>query len=95
MKIIIFGINETSYLVANAFYQNHDITIMDDIEELPANFEKLDIKFVVGADPDDQSPQREKYYYKTSDTKKDITSDEFMAYFNDTVSFEWTKIDSE
>ncbi|MBR3591302.1 MAG: hypothetical protein IKK65_02970 [Clostridia bacterium] len=56
---------------------------------------KLDIKFVIGADPDDQSPQREKYYYKTSDTKKDITSDEFMAYFNDTVSFEWTKIDSK
>lgn len=46
MKIIIFGINETSYLIANTFNQNHDITIMDDIEELPSNFEKLDIKFI-------------------------------------------------
>ncbi len=46
MKIIIFGINEISYLIANSFNQNHDITVMDDIEELPSNFEKLDIKFV-------------------------------------------------
>ena len=46
MKIIIFGVNETSYLIANTFNQNHDITIMDDIDELPNNFEKLDIRFV-------------------------------------------------
>ena len=46
MKIIIFGVNETSYLIANTFNQNHDITIMDDIEELPNNFEKLDIRFI-------------------------------------------------
>ena len=46
MKIIIYGINETSYLIANSFNQNHDITVMDDIEELPSNFERLDIKFV-------------------------------------------------
>ena len=46
MKIIIFGVNETSYLIANTFNQNHDITLMDDIEELPNNFEKLDIRFV-------------------------------------------------
>ena len=46
MKIILYGINETSYLIANTFNQNHDITVMDDIDELPSNFEKLDIKFV-------------------------------------------------
>ncbi len=46
MKIILFGINETSYLIANAFNHNHDITVMDDIEELPSNFEKLDINFI-------------------------------------------------
>ena len=46
MKIIIYGINETSYLIANSFNQNHDIIVMDDIEELPSNFEKLDITFV-------------------------------------------------
>jgi len=46
MKIIIFGINEISYLIANTFNQNHDITIMDEIEELPSNFEKLDINFI-------------------------------------------------
>ena len=46
MKIRIFGINDISYLIANSFNQNHDITIMDDIEELPSNFEKLDIRFV-------------------------------------------------
>jgi len=45
MKIIIYGINETSYLIANTFNHSHDITIMDDVEELPANFEKLDINF--------------------------------------------------
>ena len=46
MKIIIFGVNETSYLIASAFHCNHDITIMDDIDELPNNFEKLDIRFI-------------------------------------------------
>ena len=46
MKIIIYGINETSYLIASTFNQNHDITIMDDVEELPGNFEKLDVRFV-------------------------------------------------
>ena len=46
MKIILYGINETSYLIANTFNQNHDITVMDDIDELPSSFEKLDIKFV-------------------------------------------------
>jgi len=54
MKIIIFGINETSYLIASTFNQNHDITIMDDIDELPSNFEKLDIKFI---DQNATSPQ--------------------------------------
>ena len=46
MKIILYGINETSYLIANTFNQNHDITIMDEIDELPSNFEKLDVKFI-------------------------------------------------
>ena len=46
MKIIIFGVNETSYLIASAFHCNHDITIMDDIDEMPNNFEKLDIRFI-------------------------------------------------
>lgn len=46
MKIIIFGINDISYLIANSFNQNHDITIMDEVEELPSNFEKLDIRFI-------------------------------------------------
>ena len=46
MQIIIFGVNEISYLIANTFNQNHDITVMDDIDELPSNFEKLDIRFV-------------------------------------------------
>ena len=46
MKIIIFGTNDTGYLIANAFNQMHDITLMDDIEELPSNFEKLDIQFI-------------------------------------------------
>ena len=46
MRIIIFGINDTGFLIANAFNQVHDITVMDDIEELPNNFEKLDVRFV-------------------------------------------------
>ncbi len=46
MKILIFGINETSYLIANTFNTNHDIIVMSEVDELPANFEKLDVGFI-------------------------------------------------
>ena len=48
MKIIIFGANEISYKIAEAFCLQNDIVIMDELEELPDNFEKLDIGFVKG-----------------------------------------------
>ena len=48
MKIIIFGANEISYKIAEAFCLQNDIIIMDELEELPDNFEKLDIGFVKG-----------------------------------------------
>ena len=48
MKIIIYGITEISYLIVKDLCKNHDITIIDDKEELPSKFEKLDISFISG-----------------------------------------------
>ncbi|EKE02623.1 MAG: hypothetical protein ACD_20C00350G0001 [uncultured bacterium] len=48
MKIIIFGATEIGYLIASELYQNHDITMIDTKEELPEEFNKLDISFVSG-----------------------------------------------
>lgn len=49
-------------------------------------------KFTVGATTDDATPQQEKYFYKDSNTEKDITGGEFLAYFDDAVSFDWIKL---
>lgn len=48
MKIIIYGITDISYLIVKDLCKNHDITLIDDKEELPSKFEKLDISFISG-----------------------------------------------
>ncbi len=49
---------------------------------------ELKLKFSVG------ETDVEKYSYWTDESKKEITKDEFSAYFTDAVNFEWIKIDN-
>lgn len=48
MKIIIYGASEFGYLIANEFYQLHDVTVIDNEENKSDEFDKLDISFVNG-----------------------------------------------
>lgn len=49
MKILIYGITNISYLIIKDLCSEHDIVLVDDYEELPQNFAKLDINFVSGS----------------------------------------------
>ncbi len=49
MKIIIYGASEFGYLIANEFYQQHDVTVIDSEENKSDEFDKLDISFVNGS----------------------------------------------
>lgn len=48
MKIMIFGSNEISFMIAHELYQNHDITVIDTCETVPEDFNKLDISYICG-----------------------------------------------
>jgi len=48
MKIIIFGATELGCLIAAEFFEDHDITIIDNKENRPNDFNKLDIEFIYG-----------------------------------------------
>ena len=49
MKIIIFGASEMAALIAKELHAVHDITVIDTLEELPEEFNKLDISYVSGS----------------------------------------------
>lgn len=48
MKIIIFGANEIGYMIANEFYTDNDITVIDDERNKIDAFNKLDVGFISG-----------------------------------------------
>lgn len=48
MKIIIFGANEVGAMIAEQFYTNNDIIVIDDEKNKVDTFNKLDISFVEG-----------------------------------------------
>lgn len=52
MKIIIYGASEFGYLIANEFYQQHDVTVIDKEENKTDEFDKLDIGFICGSGAD-------------------------------------------
>ncbi len=52
MKIMVYGSTETAYRIALDLYESHDVTIIDDIEEIPERFAKLDLSFVSGTPSD-------------------------------------------
>jgi trk system potassium uptake protein TrkA len=48
MDILIYGATELGYMVAQRLYQEHSVTVMDDLERQPEKFTSLDIGFVTG-----------------------------------------------
>ncbi|MDX9835864.1 MAG: NAD-binding protein, partial [Desulfobulbus sp.] len=52
MNIILYGTTETGYMVASQLCQQHNITVVDDLDRLPDKFNNLDISFVSGSGAD-------------------------------------------
>ena len=48
MKIIIFGANEIGFMIANEFYTDNDITVIDEEKNKVDAFNKLDVGFISG-----------------------------------------------
>ena len=48
MRIIINGTSEVAELIAKELYEVHDVTVIDSFEEVPEEFNKLDISYVSG-----------------------------------------------
>lgn len=48
MKIVIYGATEVGCLLATEFFEDHDITVIDKVENRTEEFDKLDISFVQG-----------------------------------------------
>ena len=52
MNLLIYGATDLGYMIALSLYQEHSITILDDMEKLPEKFNSLDISFVRGTGAD-------------------------------------------
>ena len=48
MKIIIFGANEIGFMIANEFFTENDITVIDEEKNKVDAFNKLDVGFIAG-----------------------------------------------
>ena len=48
MKIIIFGANEIGFMIADEFYADNDITVIDEEKNKTDSFNKLDLGFISG-----------------------------------------------
>ena len=48
MKIIIFGANDVGFIIANEFYTDNDITVIDEEKNKVDSFNKLDVGFIAG-----------------------------------------------
>ncbi len=49
MKVIINGTSEMAALIARELYEIHDVTVVDTLEEVPEEFNKLDVSYVSGS----------------------------------------------
>ncbi|RUM36789.1 MAG: Trk system potassium transporter TrkA [Desulfobulbus sp.] len=52
MDLLIYGATELGYMVARRLYQEHSVTVIDDLERLPERFNSLDLSFVSGSGAD-------------------------------------------
>lgn len=52
MNLMIYGATDLGYMIALSLYQDHSVTLLDDLEKLPEKFNSLDISFVSGTGAD-------------------------------------------
>lgn len=52
MNLLIYGATELGYMIALRLYQEHSITLIDDLEKVPDRFNNLDISFISGSGAD-------------------------------------------
>jgi len=52
MNLLIYGATELGYMIALRLYQEHSVTLIDDMEKLPDKFNNLDISFISGSGAD-------------------------------------------
>jgi len=52
MNLLIYGATDLGYMIALSLYQEHSVTILDDLEKLPEKFNSLDISFISGTGAD-------------------------------------------
>ncbi len=52
MQILVYGATELGYTIAARLYQEHDITVIDELDRLPEKFNNLDISYVSGSGAD-------------------------------------------
>ena len=52
MNLLIYGATDLGYMVALSLYQEHSVTLIDDLEKLPEKFNSLDISFISGTGAD-------------------------------------------
>ena len=52
MNILLYGATEIGYMLAQRFYLEHSITLLDNLKTLPDRFNNLDLSFVAGTGAD-------------------------------------------
>jgi len=52
MNLLIYGATDLGYMIALSLYQEHNVTLIDDLEKLPEKFNALDINFIRGTGAD-------------------------------------------
>ena len=52
MNLLIYGATDLGYMIALSLYQEHNVTLIDDLEKLPEKFHALDINFIRGTGAD-------------------------------------------
>ncbi|MCD6389774.1 MAG: NAD-binding protein, partial [Desulfobulbaceae bacterium] len=52
MNLLIYGTTELGYLLAQRLYQEHSVTLIDNLERVPEKFNNLDISFISGSAAD-------------------------------------------
>lgn len=52
MKLLIYGATETGYMIARRLFQEHNVSLMDNLKTLPDKFNNLDISLINGSAAD-------------------------------------------
>lgn len=52
MNILIFGVTEIGYMVSQRLHQDHNVTVIEDLERPPEKYNNLDISFISGSAAD-------------------------------------------